>query len=69
MEPGDRIELAAYGGEQIIRRVVAVRSATVEVCAENDYEASRRGDKRKVVGFPIVDVLKVEGAFASHDRG
>lgn len=68
MQPGDRVELIAYGEERITRRVVAVTSAKVEVCAEGDYEAAQRGDKSRVIGFPQGDAVRVIAALTSESE-
>lgn len=60
MRPGDKVTLLAYGDVEIERRVLAVRSRTVEVCAENQYESARRGGRVPAIGFPITDVVRVE---------
>lgn len=60
MKPGDVVELAGYGDQRLVRRVVAVRAATVEVCAENDFESVMRGATNRSIGFPLNDVVRVE---------
>lgn len=58
MKPGDLVDLDAFGGARITRRVVAVTNTVVEVCTENEYADAERGARRPVtIGFPIGDVL------------
>ena len=40
MQPGDNVQVTEYGGVKLIRRVVADRGETVEVCNEAEYEAA-----------------------------
>ncbi len=57
---GDAVCLAAYGGEQIVRRVVAVMGDVVMVSKDEEItEARSLGRKPLTVGFPITCVLDV----------
>jgi hypothetical protein len=64
MVKGQRIRLIAYGGEEIIRRVVGETDSTVIVCTDAEYDsAEREGRDPKAVGFPKSTI--VGQAFAS----
>ena len=53
MEPGNKIELRAYGDIQITRRLVAVSGDTLVVCLEEEYQQAKlEGREPVVVGFP-----------------
>lgn len=57
LTPGSLVAVIAYGGETLIRRVVAVRLAHVVVCNEKEYGAAAREGRAPIgVGFPKVDV-------------
>ena len=53
MQPGDVVQVTEYGGKKLIRRVVADRGQTVEICNEKEYEAATAdGRHPRGVGFP-----------------
>ena len=59
MVRGDVIKLRAYGGEILIRRVVAIEDGIVFVSKEEEFEAANKESREPVaVGFHIGDVLK-----------
>ena len=59
VNPGSLIRLRAYGGEEIVRRVVEVQPDAVLVCSEEEYErAQTEGRKPMTVGFRYEYVLR-----------
>ena len=57
--PGYYVRLRAYGGEEIIRRVVAVKPGVVLVCKDEEYaQAQREGREPAVVGFRLEHVIE-----------
>ena len=59
MQPGDNVQVTEYGGVKLIRRVVADRGETVEVCNEAEYEAAcTEGRNPRGVGFQRQYVIK-----------
>ncbi len=60
MREGDLVRLSAYGGEEIVRRVVLVKGDHVGVCKQQEFDrAKAEGRAPLVVGFPTADVLGV----------
>lgn len=58
MEPGSRVRVRAYGGEEIVRRVVDVEPDAVAICKEDEYQAAKREGREPVaVRFKLTDVL------------
>ncbi len=58
MERGDWVQLQAYGGEIIRRRVVEVARDTVYVCRDEEYEKAERERREPVaIGFRLGDVV------------
>jgi hypothetical protein len=54
---GDTVQVKAWGGETLIRRVVSVRGDTVAVCCEEEYQAARsEGRVPTAIGFKLKDV-------------
>lgn len=54
MQSGDKVELRAFGGVQITRRLVAVSGDTLLVCSEEEYQQAKNGGRDPVaVGFPM----------------
>lgn len=61
MESGEKVRLRAYGGGEIVRRVVKVEGPTVLVCREEEYtKAEREGREPTAVGFPAQAVIGVQ---------
>ncbi|MBF7081866.1 hypothetical protein IT084_02610 [Desulfallas sp. Bu1-1] len=61
MKPGDLVRINAYGGKELLRRVVAVttlaRRKIVCVCTEEEWQtAQEEGREPMCVGFPLEDV-------------
>ncbi|MCH7654360.1 MAG: hypothetical protein IIC95_00020 [Chloroflexi bacterium] len=60
MQTGDQVALRAYGGETLVRRVVAVGERTVLVCSEEEYLQAKAEMREPVsVGFPMTEVIDV----------
>jgi hypothetical protein len=58
MEAGSLVRLRAFGGEEIVRRVVVVEADAVAICREEEYEAAARDGRDPVaVRFKLDDVL------------
>jgi hypothetical protein len=52
MECGTVVRVMAYGGEQLVRRVVAERITRIMVCNEAEYQAAiREGREPDGIGF------------------
>lgn len=63
MKEGDLVLLRAYGGDEIVRVVVAVRPGVLHVTTREEYDAARREGRDPVcVGFPVEDALERVGA-------
>jgi hypothetical protein len=55
---GKNVKLRAYGGQEIVRRVVDQRKETVYVCTENEYQKANQEKREPVsVGFNVRFVL------------
>ena len=55
---GARVRLAAYGGEEIVRRVVDIQQDVIMVCKEEEFERAKAEGRRPVaVGFQHQYVL------------
>ena len=64
MVKGQQVRLTAYGGAEIVRRVVGETDSTVIVCTDAEYDsAEREGREPRAVGFPKSTL--VGEAFAS----
>ena len=60
LKQGQLVEVKAFGGENLIRRVVADLGKTVIVSAEREFEdAISCGKQPRGVGFPRADVKAV----------
>ena len=60
MQSGDKVELQAFGGVQITRRLVAVSGDTLLVCLEEEYKQAKSGGREPVVvGFPMDALVTV----------
>jgi hypothetical protein len=58
MKAGGIVTLRAYGGEEIVRRIVRVDKGIVVVCRTEEYEkAQKEGREPVVVGFRLRDVI------------
>ena len=58
MREGDLVRVKAYGGEQVTRRLVAVRGDVLLICRDEEYEAAQREGRQPVcVGFHKEDVI------------
>lgn len=59
MQVGDSIQLRAYGGEVIERRVVRVEPASVVICKEEEFRAAAAEGREPVcVRFPLSTVVQ-----------
>ena len=58
MEAGSLVRLRAFGGEEIVRRVVTVEPDAVAICREDEYQAATREGRDPVaVRFKLADVI------------
>ena len=58
MQPGETVQLRAYGGKEIARRLVAIEGDTLLVCLEEEFRrAKHEGREPTCVGFKTKDVL------------
>lgn len=58
MQNGQKVTLRAYGGEELVRRVVRVEKDIVVVCRSEEYEKAKlEGREPLAVGFHIKDVV------------
>jgi hypothetical protein len=58
MRDGDLVRVKAYGGEELVRRLVEVRGDVVLICRDEEYEAARREGRHPVcVGFHKEDII------------
>ena len=46
MQRGDSVQVVEYGGGKVIRRVIADRGKTVEICNEVEYGAAVSEERR-----------------------
>jgi hypothetical protein len=52
LEAGALVQVKAWGGAVLVRRVVFVREDTVAVCCEEEYEAAKeQGREPSAIGF------------------
>ncbi len=59
MKQGDVIQLRAYGGKKISRRVVATEEMMVYVTKEEEYQKAKEEGREPVsVGFPLEAVIE-----------
>ena len=60
MQPGDSVRVRAYGGEQLVRRVVGVKGEVVLICRDEEFLAAAKEGREPVsVGFKVKDVVAV----------
>lgn len=60
MEPGDSVRVQAYGGEQLVRRVVEVKGDVVLICRDEEFQAAAKEGREPVsIGFKTKDVVEV----------
>jgi len=58
MREGDLVRVRAYGGEQVMRRLVAVRGDILLICRDEEYEAAQREGRQPLcVGFHKEDII------------
>jgi len=58
MKPGQMVKLRAFGGKELVRRVVRLEKDMVVVCSPEEYETARsQGREPTVVGFHITDII------------
>ena len=61
---GDWVEARAFGGEVILRRVVATEGGTVYVCRDEEFESAVRESREAVaVGFQPHDLSPASRSF------
>jgi hypothetical protein len=61
LKPGDLVRLRAFGGKEIVRRVVGQDGGIVRVCSEAEYKAATQAAREpESIGFPMEDVIRVE---------
>ncbi len=55
---GQKVQVRAYGGKVLARRVVGVRNGAVLICSEEEYQQASAEQRRpSCVGFPENDVI------------
>lgn len=60
MERGQVVDVVAYGGVVIRRRLVSCSASTAAVCREEEYRAAAQEGREPVcVGFPIEFIRNV----------
>lgn len=65
---GDTVQIKAWGGKTLIRRVVSIRGDTVAVCCEEEYQAARsEGRQPTAIGFKLKDVTPLESRSSKAD--
>jgi hypothetical protein len=58
MREGDLVRVKAYGGQELVRRLVAVRGNVYLICRDEEYEAAQRQGRQPVcVGFNKEDII------------
>ena len=58
MREGDLVRVRAYGGEQVMRRLVAVRGDILLICRDEEYEAAQREGRQPLcIGFHKEDII------------
>lgn len=59
MQKGDLIRVRAFGGKELIRRLIEVKDSVVLICKEEEYLAAQKeGREPTCVGFHIEDVIE-----------
>ncbi|MBI4301185.1 MAG: hypothetical protein HY664_01080 [Chloroflexi bacterium] len=59
MNPGSLIRLRAYGGEEIVRRIVKINPGVVLVCKEEEYQSAQEEGREPIsVGFRFEYILE-----------
>jgi hypothetical protein len=62
------VQVKAWRGETLTRRVVSVRGETVAVCCEEEYQAARsEGRQPSAIGFQLKDVTPLESRSSKAD--
>lgn len=57
-QPGELVRVRAFGGKELIRRLVAVRQGIALVCNDEEYQAARKDNREPTcIGFRVGDVL------------
>jgi hypothetical protein len=57
-EIGDNIRVKAFGGKEIIRRIIDRRKNTIYICTDYEYEKSKIEKREPIaVGFHIKYVI------------
>ena len=60
MKEGEMVRLRAYGGAEIVRKVIEIGTDHVVVCREEEYQrAEREGRDPIKVGFPLDTIIGV----------
>lgn len=58
MDEGQMIKLRAYGGKELLRRVIRVNKDILIVCSPEEYEAALLEKREPLcVGFHLRDVI------------
>ena len=58
---GKRVRVRAYGGTELLRRVIGFDSGVVRVCCEEEWQrAQRERSEPTCIGFKLSDVIAVE---------
>jgi len=60
MREGDLVRVKAYGGQELMRRLVEVRGDILLICRDEEYEAAQREGRQPVcVGFRKEDIIEM----------
>jgi hypothetical protein len=69
MERGAWVQVRAFGGEILARRVVEVDGDTIAICRDEEYQtAQREGREPITVGFPRSAIVEGEEQKRREDR-
>jgi hypothetical protein len=60
-QPGELVRVKAFGGKELIRRLVAVQRGTALICNDEEYQAAKKENREPdCVGFRVTDVIGKE---------
>ena len=63
LQPGAIVKVRAFGGQELVRRLVGLNGQTALICSDQEYEAAQRENREPVcVGFPLSDILESKSA-------
>ena len=56
---GEQLSLVGYGGEILLRTVVALEKSVLYVCKREEFEAAQREEREPTcIGFRLEDLVK-----------